>query len=580
MGEVKLNLARKWRSKQFEEIVGQDLSVRMLKNSLYLQQYFPVYLFSGQRGCGKTTTARVFAASLNCEKLSDFQVDPKSNIIPCLSCSSCKAVESGNHPDFIEIDAASHTGVDNVRMLIDSAALLPLMGRKKIYLIDEAHMLSKAAFNALLKILEEPPASVLFILATTDPQKIIDTVRSRCFQLFFRPVDMEILQTRLRKVCAKEDIPYDDQGLSLIIKQTDGSVRDALNLLEQVRFASKQVTHEAVLQVLGFMDDGALVSLFETVLLKSSKDLLTFIKKLEWQRYSAQIIWVRMLELVRASLWLKYGVQPDMFEEYFSQLHKIVSSVSAAELTYFMQAMYEQELLFAKTNAKHDFLEMVLMQISQKSSGNSPDGGGSPSSQQAPTQKEEEELEEEFEEVEEEEEEYEETRAGQWRQFVNLVAKLDDPLLLSIFKQGKIEESKDGSAICVQFSKDLIFFADMIKETENDWYPIFEKLFGSTAQFEPQFTGAPLKTGTKKVKIEHVKKAETQSVQPAQQPKQAQPDQQQKKQFPQKRFNRAQRQSYKPFAKEVAIDVQDQATWAKTHMILKYFPGKVTEVRD
>ena len=217
MGEVKLNLARKWRSKQFEEIVGQDLSVRMLKNSLYLQQYFPVYLFSGQRGCGKTTTARIFAASLNCEQLSEFQKNPQNHIIPCRKCLSCKAMECGNHPDFIEIDAASHTGVDNVRSLIDSAFLLPLMGRKKIYLIDEAHMLSKAAFNALLKILEEPPASVTFILATTDPQKIIDTVHSRCFQLFFRPVAMEVLHARLREVCTQENIAFYDAGLTLII---------------------------------------------------------------------------------------------------------------------------------------------------------------------------------------------------------------------------------------------------------------------------------------------------------------------------------------------------------------------------
>src|SRR3990167_2855549 len=122
MSEIKLNLARKWRSKQFETIVGQDTSVRMLKNSLFLQQFFPVYLFSGQRGCGKTTTARVFAAALNCEQLPAFQKNPQKQLLPCYSCTSCVAMEKGKHSDFIEIDAASHTGVDHVRMLIDSAA--------------------------------------------------------------------------------------------------------------------------------------------------------------------------------------------------------------------------------------------------------------------------------------------------------------------------------------------------------------------------------------------------------------------------------------------------------------------------
>lgn len=179
-----LNLTRKWRSKQFDQVVGQDLSVKILKNSLYKGYLFPVYLFSGQHGCGKTSVARIFASAINCELLSTFQKDPQSTKIPCLICASCKAMGGNNHPDFFEIDAASHTGVDNIRMIIDSSSLLPLMGKTKIYLIDEAHMLSKAAFNAFLKILEEPPASVVFILATTDIDKIIDTVKSRCFQLF------------------------------------------------------------------------------------------------------------------------------------------------------------------------------------------------------------------------------------------------------------------------------------------------------------------------------------------------------------------------------------------------------------
>src|SRR5579863_10403001 len=151
MEAVSLNLSRKWRSQNFDQIIGQDLSVRILKNSLYLGHYFPVYLFAGQRGCGKTSTARVFAAAVNCAALSDFQKDPKKAVIPCLECPSCCAMRDGNHPDFIEIDAASHTGVDNIRSIIESSSLLPLMGRKRVYLIDEAHMLSKAAFNAALK---------------------------------------------------------------------------------------------------------------------------------------------------------------------------------------------------------------------------------------------------------------------------------------------------------------------------------------------------------------------------------------------------------------------------------------------
>jgi len=163
-----LNLARKWRPKTFDDIVGQEISVRMLKNGLYLKKFFPVYLFAGQRGCGKTSTARVFASAINCQNLENFQNNPTSNKLPCLECESCKSMLQANHPDFIEIDAASHTGVENVRQILESCTYKPIFGQKKIYLIDEAHMLSKAAFNAFLKVLEEPPSSALFILATTE----------------------------------------------------------------------------------------------------------------------------------------------------------------------------------------------------------------------------------------------------------------------------------------------------------------------------------------------------------------------------------------------------------------------------
>src|SRR3989338_3060341 len=231
MEHVELNLARKWRSKNFQEVIGQPLAVRILQNSLYLKQFFPVYLFAGQRGCGKTSTARIFAAAVNCARLPEFQADPRKVTIPCLQCESCIAMSKAQHPDFIEIDAASHTGVDNVRNIIDSSSFLPLLSQKKIYLIDEAHMLSKAAFNAFLKIMEEPPQSVVFILATTDVEKIIDTVRSRCFQLFFDPIDETKLLMHLVKICKEENIKFDEAGLKLIIKESEGSARDALNLL-------------------------------------------------------------------------------------------------------------------------------------------------------------------------------------------------------------------------------------------------------------------------------------------------------------------------------------------------------------
>ena len=510
MGEVKLNLARKWRSKNFEEIIGQDLLIRMLKNGLYLQQYFPVYLFSGQRGCGKTTTARVFGAALNCEQLNMFQDQPQKNAVPCLLCASCKAMEKGKHPDFIEIDAASHTGVDNVRMLIDSASLLPLMGRKKIYLIDEAHMLSKAAFNALLKILEEPPASVVFILATTDPQKIIETVRSRCFQLFFKPVETNTLQSRLRMVCEREEISYDDAGLATIVKQTEGSVRDALNLLEQIRFSSNSVTHEAALRVLGYIDDQEMLALFRHVLMGSEQQLLLAISKMEWKKFSAQIMWRQMLELVRTALWLRYDVMPTEFVGYHDEIKAILRSCSVKQLTIFLQTMYDQELLFGKTTAKHDLLEMVLLQICQRMKKGGSDGGPPSAAMQVPAaidlsddEEAEDELDDDEDQQEEEDEEDDDSLAclsaealakeGRWKKFVGAVEPLDEPLLNSIFVQGVVKKFDEQTGLLeVEFSQEVKFFNAWLTETNSLWEPVLKKVFGENVTLTPLFTGAPL----------------------------------------------------------------------------------------
>ena len=574
MSEVKLNLARKWRSKQFNQIIGQDLSVRMLKNSLYLQQYFPVYLFSGQRGCGKTSTARVFAASINCERLASFQKDPKNKIVPCLECASCKAMEAGKHPDFIEIDAASHTGVDHVRMLIDSASLLPLMGHKKIYLIDEAHMLSKAAFNALLKILEDPPSSAVFILATTDPQKIIDTVRSRCFQLFFRPVGIELLQTRLSDVCTHEQISYDDAGLLLIIKHTDGSVRDALNLLEQVRYAHSAITHQAVSEVLGFIDDSALITLLSNVITADVVGILKHIRAIEWQRFSPHIIWVRLLELIRAALWIKYNIEPEAFTEYVDEIKNIIFNCNPHQLTFFLQTMYDNELLFTKTTSKHEFIEMLLLKLCGSLNSSENSGGASPSSIVPPsaTLGEQEDLDEDCDNQGLEDDE---TIIARWKRFVEKVAALNDPLLVSIFVQGEPQKVMlDELLIEVQFSKDLLFFEDLLQQTQSDWRPFLQEVFGAGFAIKASYTGDSRKINISPVKIElgAGKKKEQKSNLP---PKS-------EKRFVKKSGTILPKQRDRSvlFSDEQSIDISDKNLWKKANMVLDYFPGNITEIRE
>src|SRR3990167_9763831 len=354
---IQLNLARKWRSKNFDQLVGQDLVVKILKNSLYLNQLFPVYLFSGQRGCGKTSAARIFTAALNCDRLVDFQNNPKSFSVPCLECESCKAVARGKHPDFIEIDAASYTGVDNVRQIIETSSLLPVMGKKKIFLIDEAHMLSKAAFNAFLKIMEEPPQSVVFILATTDVEKIIDTVRSRCFQLFFDPIDETKLLMHLVKICKEENIKFDEAGLKLLIKESEGSARDALNLLEQVRFSVSVINKDSVLSVLGYTSDENIEKLFFILINKKSvQNLLNFLDEINYYKVAPLYIWSRLLEKFRFAVRAKNGINVEDF-------NLDLTHVTYANILQALEYFCHSELTFLKSSNKHIFLEAVFLRI-------------------------------------------------------------------------------------------------------------------------------------------------------------------------------------------------------------------------
>jgi DNA polymerase-3 subunit gamma/tau len=355
-----INLARKLRPKIFEEIIGQDLSIRMLKNSLYLNKFFPVYLFSGQRGCGKTSTARVFGSAINCKKLNSFQKDAHTNRIPCLECESCKSMLRSSHPDFIEMDAASHTGVDSVRQIIESCAYLPLSGYKKIYLIDEAHMLSRAAFNAFLKILEEPPTSTIFILATTEIQKIPETVRSRCFQVIFNRIQNKFLLEYMKKICVDEKINAEDKALSLLVNENDGSARDAINALEQVRFSGKKVTSELVLKSLGKISDKELYELMKFIIDQNPRGLLEQLNKIDFESLSAQSLWNMTVEFFRSLLWLKYGVSG----ERVNSLENLAKKCSINRVHALLQILWSQEPLFLQTPQKHLFLEAALLNMS------------------------------------------------------------------------------------------------------------------------------------------------------------------------------------------------------------------------
>ena len=253
-------LARKYRPSSFSEVVGQEHVLKALENSISQNKLHQAYIFSGTRGVGKTTIARVFSKCLNCMQADSPQV------IPCNKCSACEEIKIGRHMEFLEVDAASRTGVDDMRELLDSVQYKPANARFKIYLIDEVHMLSKSSFNALLKTLEEPPPHVMFLMATTEVEKVPKTVLSRCLQLNLKVIPEAKIQLHLKSLLDLESIEYDEESIALIADSAQGSVRDGLTLLDQaIAHGNGSLNTEDVKALLGTIDQSYIIELVEQV---------------------------------------------------------------------------------------------------------------------------------------------------------------------------------------------------------------------------------------------------------------------------------------------------------------------------
>jgi DNA polymerase III subunit gamma/tau len=269
-------LARKWRPKQFEEVVGQGHVTRTLQNAIKQNKLAHAYLFTGTRGVGKTSIARLFAKAIRCE-------NRKPDFNPCLVCASCKDIDSGSSMDYSEIDGASNNSVDDVRSLIENVQYLPTRGTYKIYVIDEVHMLSVSAFNALLKTLEEPPAHVIFILATTDPHKLLGTVISRCQRYDFKNVPTDILSKHVENIAKAEGITFSHAKIAVKLAELGrGSVRDTLSIFDQVLglSGSNAVTEESLTQALGLAGTSAMKDLMTGIVLGDSKTCSKIYKQL------------------------------------------------------------------------------------------------------------------------------------------------------------------------------------------------------------------------------------------------------------------------------------------------------------
>ncbi|ECM3792705.1 DNA polymerase III subunit gamma/tau [Salmonella enterica] len=284
-------LARKWRPQTFADVVGQEHVLTALANGLSLGRIHHAYLFSGTRGVGKTSIARLLAKGLNCET--------GITATPCGVCDNCREIEQGRFVDLIEIDAASRTKVEDTRDLLDNVQYAPARGRFKVYLIDEVHMLSRHSFNALLKTLEEPPAHVKFLLATTDPQKLPVTILSRCLQFHLKALDVEQIRHQLEHILNEEHIAHEPRALQLLSRAADGSLRDALSLTDQaIASGDGQVSTQAVSAMLGTLDDDQALSLVEAVVDANGERVMSLINETAARGIEWEALLVEMLSLL------------------------------------------------------------------------------------------------------------------------------------------------------------------------------------------------------------------------------------------------------------------------------------------
>ena len=353
-------LYRKYRPTNFDEVVGQTHIIQTLKNAIVQNCIAHAYLFCGPRGTGKTSIAKIFAKTLNCTNNQD---------APCGVCENCKMAANGSHPDIIEIDAASNNGVDEVRNLIDKVKYAPMQGKYKIYIIDEVHMMTSGAFNALLKTIEEPPAHVIFIFATTEPNKVLPTIISRCQRFDFNKVSMHDIKYRLSVVCKNEGIEIDENGLTLIAQLADGGMRDALSILDQcVAYCSSHIDVNDIRKIYGVVTSEDIGKLFYSVY---KKDVDSFVKDI--QKYSDMGMDIKRLtadfiHMLKDSLILDYSenstlvsdMNKDMIRKYFK----------LASINFRIKCMEELMDTYNKyTYASNalDYLEASLLKISSYS---------------------------------------------------------------------------------------------------------------------------------------------------------------------------------------------------------------------
>jgi DNA polymerase-3 subunit gamma/tau len=355
-------IARKYRPQAFQDLIGQNHISQTLINALKAGRFPQALLFCGTRGVGKTSAARILAKTLLCKNMQDFK--------PCQTCSSCTDISSGAHMDVIEIDGASNNGVDAIRELRETVGYMPGQGKYKIYIIDEVHMLSTSAFNALLKTLEEPPAHVIFILATTEPQKIPITILSRCQRFDFKRISTRLIQSHLEALCKKENVKFESEALWLVARLADGSMRDGLSLLDQViNFANADLSFDKVSDVLGVTDRNLLMDTLQGLIERDTAKMIAIVERIFSAGQDPVVFCQNLLESIRHLLFIKLAEKPtellDLSDGEIEALKKLVHPVSQEDIHLLFDMCLKGAQDLIRSQNPRVVLEMLLMRMAQ-----------------------------------------------------------------------------------------------------------------------------------------------------------------------------------------------------------------------
>ncbi|GBO51729.1 DNA polymerase III subunits gamma and tau [Pseudanabaena sp. lw0831] len=360
-------LHHKYRPQIFADLVGQEAITHTLSNALNTKRIAPAYLFTGARGTGKTSSARIMAKSLNC--LSSDQPTPH----PCGKCELCLSIANGNALDITEIDAASNTGVDNIRELIERAQFAPVKARFKVYIIDECHMLSTAAFNALLKTLEEPPDRVTFILATTDPQRVLPTIISRCQRFDFRRIPLDAMVKHLGKIAANENINIHTEAITLVSQIAQGGLRDAESLLDQLSLLDGEITIEAVWDLVGSVPEQDLLSLIEAIASDNSIQLIDYVRRIMDRGREPLIVLQNLANVYRDLLIAKTASDRSdlvaMTSSGWERLSQLAQGLAISNILLGQQHLRSAELQIRNTTQPRLWLEVTLMGLLPSAQG-------------------------------------------------------------------------------------------------------------------------------------------------------------------------------------------------------------------